>query len=291
MKRDDLGIGVHARAVPAFVVLEKGLGFLEAPRWHADRLWYSDMYAGEVRSVDLAGRSQVEARLEGPCSGLGWLPDGSLLVVSMLDRKLMRVAAGRSAVHADLSALAPHHCNDLVVDARGRAYVGNFGSDISGGGAPTPTCLILVEPDGRARVVAEDLVFPNGMVISSDGRTLIVAETFASRLTAWDVASDGSLSKRRIWAELGGAMPDGICLDAENAVWIASPFSRELLRVGEGGVILERVPTEQLPVACALGGHEGRTLFVLSTLYFEPEKTVERTGRIEIAQATVPASA
>lgn len=279
------------REVLALEVLEKGLRFPEAPRWHGDRLWYSDMYAGEVRSLDLAGRSAVEVRLDGPCSGLGWLPDGSLLVVSMVDRKLMRVDAGCASVHADLSTLAPHHANDLVVDTRGRAYVGNFGSDISGGGAPTPTGLILVEPDGRARVVADELVFPNGMAITADGQTLIVAETFASRLTAFDRARDGSLSRRRVWAELGGAMPDGICLDAKNAVWLASPFSRELLRVREGGEILERIATEQLPVACALGGGDGRTLFVLTTLHFEPEKTVERTGRIEIARVSVPASA
>ncbi len=272
-------------------VLLSGLRFPEAPRWRGDRLWFSDMYACEVRSVDLAGQSKVEVHHAEPTSGLGWLPDGTLLVVSMADRKLMRVDAGRASVHADLSKLAPHHCNDLVVDARGRAYVGNFGSDISGGGAPTPTCLILVEPDGRARVVAEDLVFPNGMVITADGRTLIVAETFASRLTAFEIAADGSLSNRRIWAELGGAMPDGICLDAENAVWLASPFSRELLRVREGGEVVQRVATEQLPVACALGGKDGRTLLVLTTLHFEPEKTIERTGRIEIAQVTVPASA
>ena len=268
-------------------VLLSGLRFPEAPRWRGGRLWFSDMYACEVRSVDLAGRSEVQARLSEPISGLGWLPDGTLLVVSMTDRKLMRVDAGRPSVHADLSQLAPHHCNDLVVDARGRAYVGNFGSDISGGGAPTPTCLILVEPDGRARVVAEELVFPNGMVITADGRTLIVAETFASRLTAFDIGDDGSLSSRRVWAELGGAMADGICLDAENAVWVASPFSRELLRVREGGEILQRIATERLPVACALGG---RTLFVLTTLHFEPEKTVERSGRIEIVEVPVPGS-
>ena len=271
-------------------VLLSGLRFPEAPRWRGDRLWFSDMYACEVQSVDLAGQTKVEVRHAEPTSGLGWLPDGTLLVVSMPDRKLMRVDAGDASVHADLSKLAPHHCNDLVVDARGRAYVGNFGSDISSGGVPTPTCLILVEPDGHARIVAEELVFPNGMVITADGRTLIVAETFASRLTAFDIAADGSLSKRRVFASLGGAMPDGICLDAENAVWLASPFSRELLRVREGGEVVQRVGTEQLPVACALGGKDGRTLFVLTTLHFEPEKTVERTGRIEIAQVTVPAS-
>jgi len=272
-------------------VLQTGLRFPEAPRWHGDRLWYSDMYACEVRSVDLAGRSEVHARLLDPTSGLGWLPDGTLLVVSMTDRKLMRVETGRASLHADLSNLAPHHCNDLVVDARGRAYVGNFGSDISAGGPPTPTCLILVEPDGRTRIVADELVFPNGMVITADGRTLIVAETFASRLTAFDIADDGSLSKRRVWAELGGPMPDGICLDAENGVWVASPFSRELLRVREGGKIEQRVATERLPVACALGGSDGHTLFVLTTLQFDPEKTAERSGRIEIARVAVAASA
>ncbi len=271
-------------------VLERGLRFPEAPRWQGGRLWYSDMYACEVRSLDLAGRAEIAVRLAEPTSGLGWLPDGTLLVVSMTDRKLMRVDAGRASLHADLSRLAPHHCNDLVVDGRGRAYVGNFGSDIASGGAPTPTCLILVEPDGRARVVANDLVFPNGMVITADGSTLIVAETFASRLTAFEIAADGSLSKRRVWAELGAAMPDGICLDAENAVWIASPFSREVLRVREGGEIAERIATDQLPVACVLGGSDLRTLFVLTTLHFEPEKTVERTGRVEHVRIAVPGS-
>ena len=269
-------------------VLLTGLRFPEAPRWREDRLWLSDMHAGEVRTVDLAGRSELVVRVPEEPSGLGWLPDGTLLVVSMRDRKLMRADAGRLSVVADLSKLAPFHCNDMVVDARGRAYVGNFGSDISRGDALLPTCLILVEPGGHARIVAEDLVFPNGMVITSDGRTLIVAETFASRLTAFDIAKEGSLSHRRIWAELGAAMPDGICLDVENAVWVASPFSRELLRVAEAGEVRERIATERLPIACALGGPEGRTLFVLTAEHFEPEKTVDRSGRIEIVEVDVP---
>ena len=275
---------------PSLKTLLTGLRFPEAPRWRGDRLYFSDMHAGEVRTVDLAGKSELVVRVPEEPSGLGWLPDGTLLVVSMHDRKLMRVDAGKLAVVADLSPLAPFHCNDMVVDARGRAYIGNFGSDIALGGAPVPTCLILVEPGGRARVVAKDLVFPNGAVITRDGRTLIVAETFVSRLTAFDIADDGSLSNRRIWAELGAAMPDGICLDAENAVWVASPFSREILRVGEGGTVHERIATERLPIACALGGSDGLTLFVLTAEHFEPAKTVDRSGRIEIVEVAVPGS-
>jgi sugar lactone lactonase YvrE len=250
------------------------------------------MYAGEVRALDLAGRAEVVARVAAHPSGLGWLPDGSMLVVSMQDRKLLRVKdGGTPTVFADLSALAPFHCNDLVVDARGHAYVGNFGSDIGAGAKPTATCLILVTPDGRARRVAEDLMFPNGMVVTGDGRTLVVAETFASRLTAFDIASDGSLSNRRVWAELGGASPDGICLDAENAIWVAAPFSNELLRVGEGGKVHEKLVMPSKPIACALGGPDGRTLFVLTSDDFEPDKTAARSAKIEIKRVAVPASA
>jgi len=280
---------------PTFEVLEQGLRFPEGPRWHAGRLYYSDMYAGEVRALDLNGRAEVVARVPAHPSGLGWRPDGTLLVVSMQDRKLLAVApgdtTGKTSLVADLSALAPFHCNDMVVDARRRAYVGNFGSDIQGGAAPTATVLILVDENGRARIVAEDLLFPNGMVLSPDGRRLVVAETFAARLTAFDVAPDGSLSNRRVFAELGKATPDGICLDAEGAVWVASPFSNELIRVRDGGEVAERIATERMPIACALGGPRGRTLFVLNSLDFEPEKTVARSARIETLEVAVPASA
>jgi sugar lactone lactonase YvrE len=276
----------------AFQVLERGLRFPEGPRWHAGRLYYSDMYAGEVRALDLDGRAEVVARVPSHPSGLGWLPDGTMLVVSMQDRKLLRVKEGGApTVFADLSALAPFHCNDLVVDARGHAYVGNFGSDIGAGAPPTATCLILVTPDGRAREVASDLMFPNGMVVTPDGRTLVVAETFGARLTAFDLAIDGSLSNRRVWADLGGAQPDGICLDAENAIWVAAPFSNELLRVGEGGQVHERIVMASRPIACALGGPDGRTLFALTSDDFEPDKTAARSAKIEIARVAVPASA
>jgi len=274
-----------------FEVLERGLRFPEGPRWHAGRLYYSDMYAGEVRALDLKGKAEVVARVPAHPSGLGWLPDGTLLVVSMQDRKLLRVKDGAEpTVFADLSALAPFHCNDLVVDARGHAYVGNFGSDIGAGAAPTPTCLILVTPDGRAKKIAEDLMFPNGMVVTPGGRTLIVAETFGSRLTAFDIAVDGSLSNRRVWAELGGPLPDGICLDAQNAVWVAAPFSNELLRVGEGGVVHERIVMATKPIACALGGPDGKTLFALTSDDFEPDKTAARSAKIQTARVAVPAA-
>lgn len=288
-------IGTTPAAATKFEVLEKGLRFPEAPRWHAGRLYYSDMYAGEVRSLDLNGHAEVVTRVPGHPSGLGWWPDGSLVIVSMQDRRLLRIApgdpSGRTTLVADLSALAPFHCNDLVVDARGHAYVGNFGADIGAGAPPEPTCLICVTPDGRARKVADDLMFPNGMVVTADDRTLIVAETFASRLTAFDIAADGSLSNRRVWAVLGGPLPDGICLDAQNAIWVAAPFSNELLRVGEGGKVHERIEMASKPIACVLGGPDGRTLFVLTSDDFEPEKTIARSAKIEIARVAVPASA
>ena len=269
-------------------VLLSGLRFPEGPRWRDGKLWFSDMHDGEVRTVDLEGRSELVVRVPGEPSGLGWLPDGTLLVVSMQDRRLMRVDDGELSIVADLSALAPYHCNDMVVDAEGRAYVGNFGSEIFTSDPPAPTCLILVQPDGRSRVVAEDLHFPNGTVITPDGGTLIVGETFGARLTAFDIGDDGGLSNRRVWAQLDGASPDGICLDAEGAVWVASPFDNEVLRVREGGEIVQRVPTATPAIACMLGGAERRTLFVLTAAHFEHEKTVDRTGRIEIVDVAVP---
>lgn len=278
-------------ATRTFEVLERGLRFPEAPRWHRDRLYYSDMYAGEVRALDLAGRAEVVARVPEHPSGLGWLPDGSLLVVSMRDRRLLRVDRGQTVQVADLSALAPFHCNDMLVDRNGNAFIGNFGSDLATGAPPAPTCLIVVTRDGRARRVAEDLVFPNGMVVTADGRTLIVAETFASRLTAFDLAADGSLSNRRIWAKLGGPLPDGICIDRDDAVWVAAPFSHELLRVRAGGAVAERIAVASMPIACALGGPDDRTLFVLSSDDFDPEKTAARSGRIETTRVAVPANA
>ncbi len=232
------------------------LAFPESPRWHDSVLWFSDFHTQRVQRVDLAGRCETVLTVPGQPSGLGWLPDGTLLVVSMTDRRLLRFSGNALNEVADLSALAPFHCNDMVVDGKGRAYVGNFGFDFAAKQPPRSTCLLLVQPDGHTSVVADDLLFPNGAVITPDGRTLIVAETYAARLTAFDIAGDGSLSGRRIWAALGNAAPDGICLDAEGAIWLASPTSREVLRVREGGEVTQRCATPGQAVACTLGGPE-----------------------------------
>ena len=270
-------------------VLLDGLAFPEAPRWRDGKLWFSDMHDHRVLTVDPDGRVEEVVEVPNQPSGLGWLPDGRLLVVSMTDCKLMRLEGDRLALHADLSELASFHLNDMVVDAHGRAYVGNFGFDLNAQAAPAPAELILVTPDGQARVVAEKLDFPNGSVITPDGRTLIVGETFGARLTAFDIADDGSLSGRRIWAQLEGAVPDGICLDGEGAVWVASPPFKEVLRVREGGEVVERVDTDQQAIACMLGGPERRTLFVLTAPSVDPDECrAARGARIEILEVDVP---
>lgn len=269
-----------------------GLAFPESPRWHDGALWFSDFYTRQVQRLLPDGRCDTVLTVPGQPSGLGWLPDGRLLVVSMTDRRLLRLERdGSLSLVADLAALAPFHCNDIVVDALGRAYVGNFGFDMHARQTPRPTGLILVEPEGRARVVADGLMFPNGMVITPDGRTLIVAESFAARLTAFDIQKDGTLAARRTWASLPERVaPDGICLDAEGAVWLASPTTREVLRVCEGGALTQRVPMPGQAVACMLGGPGGRVLYILSgKVMVTPEQSRElRTGTIHALQVAVP---
>ena len=270
-------------------VLLDGILFPEGPRWREGKLWFSDMHAHRVMTVDLAGRAEVVVEVPNQPSGLGWLPDGRLLVVSMTDRRLLRLDPGGLTVAADLSALASFHCNDMVVDDRGRAYVGNFGFDLHAEAPFRPAELVLVPPDGPPRVVADDLAFPNGCVITPDGRTLVVGESGGARLTAFTIAADGSLGERRVWALLESAVPDGICLDAEGAIWVASPVGNEVLRVQEGGTVLERVRVSTIPFACMLGGPDRRTLFVATAETHQPERVKARpTGRIEVATVRVP---
>ncbi len=270
-----------------------GLVFPEGPRWHEGKLWFSDMLAGRVMTVDLRGNAEVIAEVPAQPSGLGWLPDGRLLIVSMRDRRLLRLESApgkpRLAVVADLSQLASSHCNDMVVDALGRAYIGNFGFDAYTQQPFQTAEIVLVTPDGNARVVATDLAFPNGMVITPGGRTLIVGETWANRLTAFDLAPDGSLTNRRVWAQLEGAAPDGMCLDAEGAIWLASPFGAQVLRVHEGGEVSARVPVSTQAFACMLGGDDRRTLFILTAEAALPDEArSKKTGRIETARVDVP---
>jgi len=270
-------------------VLLDGLRFPEGPRWHEERLWFSDMHDGAVLAVDLEGRVERIVEVPADPSGLGWLPDGRLLVVSMRDRRLLRLDPDGLAEAADLSSVASFHCNDLVVDARGRAYVGNFGFDLHGRAPLAPAALALVHPDGRVEVAAKDLLFPNGMVITPDGRTLVVGESFGARLTAFDVGEDGGLTNRRTWAALaGGATPDGICLDAEGAIWVASPTTNEFLRVREGGAIAARIAVDRSAIACMLGGPERRTLFLCTSRAHAPAETGAREARIATVEVDVP---
>ncbi|HJU09584.1 MAG TPA: SMP-30/gluconolactonase/LRE family protein, partial [Candidatus Binataceae bacterium] len=256
--------------------LLQGLVFPEGPRWYGDKLWFSDMHAHQVRTVDLDGHAEDIVEVPAWPSGLGWLPDSALLIVSMTDRKILRYSSGQLKTHADLSQLASYYCNDMVVDGRGRAYVGNFGFDLFSGAAQKPAELVLVDPDGAARVVATGLDFPNGSVITPDGKTLIVGESLGHRLTAFHIEEDGSLVNQSIWAELGDAVPDGVALDAQNGIWVASPLSRELLYVEQGGSITERIRCDSMPIACALGGPARKTLFVLLADSINPDECLAK---------------
>lgn len=272
-------------------VLVEGLRFPEGPRWHDGALVVSDQHARRVLRVGADGAVEAVVTVPGCPSGLGWLPDGRMLVVSMRDRRLLRLEPdGALTEVADLTSLAPWHCNDMVVDDRGRAYIGNFGFDLDAGQAPASTVLVMVTPDGEARVVADDLAFPNGTVLTPDGRVLVIAETMAARLTAFDVdPATGALSGRRVWAALRGALPDGICLDAEGAIWSACPVTGRVLRVRKGGTVTDEVRvTRRGAFACMLGGDTRRTLFVCAADASNPDHTGDRRGTIEVCEVEVP---
>jgi sugar lactone lactonase YvrE len=255
-------------------LLATGLHFGEGPRWHGGRLWFSDFYDHAVKSVDGSGAVRTELEIDDQPSGLGWLPDGRMLVVAMHRRELLRVDSDGVREHGDLSDIATYHTNDMVVDAQGRAWVGNFGfaldealveRGVDGVLASHPTAkLARVDPDGSVHVAAEDLHFPNGCVLTPDGRTMIVAETLALRLTAFDVAADGTLSNRRVWAPVGMRAPDGICLDAKGNVWIANAIAPECVLFAPGGEIVATVQTDQPCFACMLGGEDRRTLHMMT---------------------------
>ena len=269
-----------------------GLVFPEGLRWHDGRLWLSDMYAGKVLTVGLDGATEEVAEVPGRPSGIGFLPDGTPLVVSMEDHRLLRLTADGPVEHADLTALVSGHVNDMLVGPDGRAYVGNFGFDFLGGADPAPANLVLVEPDGSARVVADGLMFPNGMALADDGATLLVAEMLAAKVSAFSVAADGSLSERRVFAELPERFPDGVALDADGNLWIASSLSAEALLVAPGGEVLEQISTAPLLApACALGGEDGRTLF-LALAETSPEQLAQgiSSGRVDAVTVDVPAA-
>ena len=289
-----------------------GGSFFEGPRWHDERWWVSDLYRGLVLAVEPDGRSTEVLDLDGQPSGLGWMPDGSLLVVSMTDHRLIRRSPdGALSVHADLSGHCGGHLNDMVLDARGRAYVGEFGFDLMAFADPAPAKLMRVDPDGGVHVLADDLRFPNGAVITPDGATLILGETAGARYTAWTVHPDGSLGERRVWAQVADApelgplaetlpllkfAPDGCTLDAEGSIWAADAVGARCLRCAEGGEILEEIPApEGLGIfACMLGGPDGRTLLLCAAPDFlEANRAAVReavllTTTVEIPHAGLP---
>ncbi len=254
---------LSAMAARELQVLARGLSFLEAPRWHEGRLWVSDFYTHRVLRFAPDGTAETVVEVPGQPSGLGWLPDGRLLIASMRDRRLLRLDPAGLALHADLHDLASWHLNDLVVDTRGRAYVGNFGFDLMAAADPAPANLVRVDPDGTATVAAEHMLFPNGSVITPDGRTLIVAENVA---------------------------PDGICLDAEGCVWFADAFGQRAVRVREGGEIVDEVSTGQLGCfACMLGGDDGTTLFLCcAPTFVEHEASANHRAQLLSCRVEVP---
>ena len=291
----------------AVTTVVSGFGFLEAPRWHDGRIWFSDFYTHRVLSACADGSGlRTEATVTQQPAGLGWLPDGRLLVVSMRDRKVLRREAdGTLVTHADLSSCATGHAKDRVIDAKGRAYVGNFGFDLMGGAPLETAALHRVDPDGAVAEVATDLWFPNGSVITPDG-VLIVNETFGNRCTAFDLTADGEQANRRVWAEFG-PLPaerligkvltqtkvagDGACLDAEGALWIADAPGDRLIRATEGGEITDEVRPGSPVYACALGGADGRTLFACAAPDFdEAARTAAQEASLLAIRVVVPAA-
>jgi sugar lactone lactonase YvrE len=298
--------------VRTLTTLLEGGSFFEGPLWHDGRWWVSDFYRGLVQAIDPDGRAEEVMQVPTAPSGLGWLPDGSLLVVSMADRRVLRRAPdGEVSVHADLAEHVEFALNDMVVDAQGRAYVGNFGFDLMNGAFPATTSLFRVDPDGSVTEVADEMMFPNGSVITPDGGTLVVGETGAGRYSAFTIAEDGSLSDRRVWAQVGepapmaplGEMleqlefePDGCCLDAEGRIWAADAKYGRCIRLAEGGDILDEIPgPEGMGVfACMLGGEDGRTLLMCAAPSFLAHERMGKTdgllvtAQVDVARAGLP---
>jgi sugar lactone lactonase YvrE len=285
-------------------VVLTGMAYLECPRWHDDRIWVADFYQHQVVSATADGQDlRVEAEVPQQPSGQGWLPDGRLLVVSMRDRTLLRREPdGELVVHADLADHVTGHPNDMVVDAQGRAYVGNFGFDLLAGEDIAPGALLRVDPDGTITQVAQDLWFANGSVITDDG-VLLVDETFGNRVSAFDIEPDGSLANRRTWAAFGelppraltdalpaiAVAPDGCALDAEGALWIADGLNGRAIRVREGGEIVDEVTPGTGVFACGLGGPDGRTLFLCAAPDFdERARAAAREAQLLSTRVEVP---
>lgn len=260
------------------------LMFPEAPRWFDGELWFTDQHAQRVMRLQSDGNLIEVIQTPDLPGGLGWLPDGAALVVQMTERRVCRIVNGQLEDYADLSGLASFYCNDMLVDAQGRAWVGNFGYDLHGGEPVKAAEIILIPLNGSPRIAAQDVYFPNGMAIAADGNTLIVSETFSSRITAFDIATDGTLgTPPRLWADLNGAYPDGLCLNPDGTLWVAAPNINQVIQVREGGEIVSRIITHGRPYACMLGGDNGDRLYITSSETDDPEKVkIQRSGRIEL---------
>lgn len=269
-----------------------GYVFLEGPRWHDDRLWVSDIWAHTVYGIREDGRAELAAEVPGRPSGLGFLPDGTPLVVSMDDRRVYRLVNGALDLHADLSGEVRADINDMVVDDDGRAYVGNMGYDLFSGAPSEPGEISLIEPDGTHRIVARDLDFPNGMVITDDGTTLVVAESFGARLSAFDRAPNGDLSHQRVYAQLDGLVPDGICLDHDGNIWVGGAMGGAFVQVDRRGEIIARIDVgPAAAIACQLGGDDGCTLYCLVYDGGIEELSAGKPGaRIVTARVSSPAA-
>ncbi|OGO56062.1 MAG: gluconolaconase [Chloroflexi bacterium RBG_16_72_14] len=268
--------------------LMSGLAFPESPRWHHGRLWFSDWGAGEVIALDLDGRSEVVARVPSFPMCIDHLPDGRLLIVDSSQRRVLRQEPdGSLATHADLAGLSEHPWNEIVVDGHGSAYVNSIGFDFPEAEF-APGLIALVTPDGAVRQVADGVAFPNGMVVTPDDSTLILAESYGQRLTAFDIAPDGGLANRRVWAEVDDH-PDGICLDAEGAIWYGDVGNQRAVRVREGGEVLQRIDLDRGCFACALGGPDGRTLFLIANAWGDAPSPGGGPGKGRVLAARAPA--
>jgi sugar lactone lactonase YvrE len=281
-------------------VLREGLSFGECPRWHDGRLWYSDFYRRGIYSMDAQGEERLEHMVQGQPAGLGWLPDGDLLCVSMLDHQVLRFRDGEPSLFCDISSYCGFWATDMITSATGVSYVGNFGFDLDVmlrdvGAAemlvnrPPTTNLVVISPDGDVLQVVPDMDFPNGAVITPDGATLIVGETIACRLSAFDIAVDGTLSNRRVWAQMEFVYTDGMCLDTEGQIWLANAIAPQCLRVREGGEITATVETSQISFACMLGGEDRRSIYIMTAPTSDRFKIANtHEGRIEVVEVALP---
>jgi len=276
-------------SAPDMKILMSDLMFGESPRWREGRFWVSDWAAHEIIAIDPDGRHEVVVRNPSIPLCMDFLPDGRMLVMSG-KRVLRREPDGALVVHADLSQLSQVGWNEIVVDGRGNAYVNTPGFDMMAGADFVPGTIALVLPDGSARQVAGDVAFPNGMAVTPDNSTLIVAESYGRKLTAFDIAADGGLSNQRVWAGLGDGVPDGICIDAENAVWYADVPNRRCVRVREGGEVLATINLDRGCFACMLGGADRRNLLLVTTEWRGPASLTDgrRTGQVLTVPAPTP---